>query len=135
MDDQIEAVESEAEKRGIPLDLDIENLENLEKLFFQVTESCTEYEKQGWIVTFARYVGEIIRLSFGGKWHLSLEDPKNIYFNTPVIIDHTSIDGLEFSPIFAMRALSLRRKSGLLRKIIMADIKPRELNIDYLEEK
>jgi hypothetical protein len=111
------------------------SLENLERLFFQVTENCSEDEKQGWIVTFARYVGEIVRETFNGKWHLSLEDPKNIYFNTPVIINHTKIENLQFSPIFAVRALSLRKKSGLLRKIVMADIKPRELNIDHLEEK
>ena len=135
MDDQIETLELEAEKRDISLDLDMENLENLEKLFFEVTKNCTEDDKQGWIVTFARYVGEIVIASFGGKWHLSLDDPKDIYFNTPVIINHTDIDNLEFSPLFAMRALSLRKKSGLLRKIIMADIKPREVDIDYLEEK
>ena len=135
MDDQLEAVESEAEKRDIPIAVDMGSLENLERLFFQVTENCSEDEKQGWIVTFARYVGEIVRETFNGKWHLSLEDPKNIYFNTPVIINHTKIENLQFSPIFAVRALSLRKKSGLLRKIVMADIKPRELNIDHLEEK
>ncbi|USX29540.1 hypothetical protein NHH73_15110 [Oxalobacteraceae bacterium OTU3CINTB1] len=135
MDDQLEAVDSEAGKRDIPLAVDMECLENLEKLFFQVTENCSEDEKQGWIVTFSRYVGEIVRETFNGKWNLSLEDPKNIYFNTPVIINHTRIENLQFSPIFAMRALSLRKKMGLLRKIIMADIKPRQLNIDHLEEK
>lgn len=135
MDDQIEAVEAEAEKKDIPLTLTMDSLENLEELFFQVTEHCGEDEKQGWIVTFARYLGEIVRLTFDGNWHLSWDDPKNIYFNTPVIINHTKIKDLEFSPIFAMRALSLRKKKGLLRKIVMADIQPRELDIDYLEEK
>lgn len=135
MDEQLDAVESEAQERGIPLAVDMDSLENLEKLFFQVTEDCSVEEKQGWIVTFARYVGEIVRETFDGNWHLSLEDPKNIYFNTPVIVNHAQIENLQFSPIFAMRALSLRKKSGLLRQIIMADIKPRELNIDHLEEK
>jgi hypothetical protein len=135
MDDQLEAVESEAQERAIPLTVDMDSLENLEKLFFQVTKDCSEEEKQGWIVTFARYLGEIVRGTFDGKWHLSLEDPKNIFFNTPVIINHTQIENLQFSPIFTIRALSLRKKSGLLRQIIMADIKPRELNIAHLEEK
>ena len=135
MDDQLEAVESEAEKRNIPLALDMASLENLEELFFQVTEDCSTDEKQGWVVTFARYVGEIVRETFDGKWHLSGEDPRNIYFDTPVIINHTKIENLQFSPIFAVRAVSLRNKRGLLRSIIMADITPRELNIDHLEEK
>jgi len=63
-----------------------------------------------------------------------LDDPKNVYYNSPVIVDHTAIVGLEFSPIFAMQAVWLRRKPGLLRQIIMADIEPVDLNIDHLIE-
>ena len=134
MDDQLEAVENEANKRGLPIDLAMDSLENLEKTFLSVINDCTEEEKDGWIITFARYIGEIVRICFSGQWHLSSDDPKNIYYNTPVIVNHTKIAGLEFSPIFAIRALSIRKRKGLLRQIIMADVAPTPLNIDYLRE-
>lgn len=135
MDDQLEAIEAEARSRGIALELTIDSLENLEKLFFDVTKNSSEEEKQGWIVTFSRYLGEIARVNYSGEWKLSLEDPKNVHYNTPVIINHTKMQGLEFSPIHAMRALSLRKKIGMLRQILMADIQPRRLGIDHLEER
>lgn len=135
MDDQLEALEAEAEKRGVSLDVGIDSLEALENLFFLLTDSSDNDERDSLIVTFARYVGEIVRETYQGKWALSLDDPKSIYFNMPVIVNHTSIPGIEFSPIHAMRALSLRRKHGLLRKIINASVQPRELGIDNMEEK
>lgn len=135
MDDQLETLQEEAENKNIILEPTMDGLENLEKLFFEITKSADEEEERGWIVTFARYLGEIVRTTYYGKWHLSLDDPKNLYYNTPVIVNHTKVEGLEFSPIYAMRALSIRKKNGLLRKIVMADIKPRELEIDHLEEK
>lgn len=134
MDDQLEAVENEANKRGLPVDLAMDSLENLEKTFLSVINDCTEEEKDGWIVTFARYIGEIVRICFNGQWHLSSDDPKNIYYNTPVIVNHTQVEGLEFSPIFAIRALSIRKRIGILRQIIMADVAPVPLNIEYLRE-
>lgn len=134
MDDQIDSLSDQAERHGIQLDLTMDSLEELESLFFTLADNAYEEARESLIVTFSRYVGEIIRTSYGGKWRLSLDDPKNIYYNSPVIIDHTPISGLEFSPIDAMQAVWLRRKPGLLRQIIMADIEPDDLNIDHLIE-
>lgn len=134
MDDQIDALDDQAKRHGIQLDLRITSLENLESLFFKLADNADEETRESLIVTFARYVGEIVRTSYGGKWKLSLDDPKNIYYNSPVIVGHTSIPDLEFSPIDAMQALWLRRKPGLLRQIIMADVKPDDLDLDHLIE-
>lgn len=135
MDDQLEAIEAEARDRGINIELTVDSLENLESLFFALAEKSNDDERESLIVSFARYVGEIVRTTYNGRWHLPLDDPKNINYNLPVIIGHTPIPELEFSPIFALRALWLRKKRGLLRQIIMADIKPPTLDIDSLEEK
>jgi hypothetical protein len=87
------------------------------------------------IVYFGRYLGEIVRTNYGGKWHLSLDDPKNVNFNTPVIIGHTPIEGLEFSPIRTMRAFALKRQPGMLSRAINADINPRPIDLsDLIEE-
>jgi len=134
MDDQLEAVENESNKRGFSIDLTINSLENIEKLFLSIIKDCTEEETEGWIAAFARYVGEIVRIRFSGQWHLSSDSPKDVYYNTPVIVNHTKIKGLAFSPIFAIRALSIRKRIGLLHQIIMADIEPVPLEIEHLRE-
>lgn len=97
-------------------------------------KDLNEGDKKGLIVLFARYLGEIVRTSYGGKWHLSIEDEKNIYFNTPVIVGHSEIKGLEFSPIFTMRSYSLKKKKGTLLRAIMAHVFPKSPNIDHLME-
>ncbi|WBS04786.1 hypothetical protein OU994_11155 [Pseudoduganella sp. SL102] len=130
MEDRLEAIEAEGEKHGISLEPTMDSLEKLELLFFKLSENITEDERNSLIVSFARYVGEIVRITYNGKWHLSLADPKNIYYNYPVLIGHTPIDGLAFSPIHTMRVVWLRKKQGLLRRIIMADIKPRDFHFE-----
>lgn len=134
MDDQMEALEADGERYGICLQPTMDNLEKLELLFFKMAEHATEDDLSRMFVYFARYVGEIVRAEFKGRWHLALDDPRNVYYNTPVIIDHTPIAELEFSPISAMRALWLRKRHGLLRQIVMSDIQPRILDIDHLIE-
>ena len=76
-----------------------------------------------------------MRETFGGKWHIPLDNPKNINFNTPVIIGHTKIDGLEFPALSVMHAYSLRKRPGFLRKAVMSQVEPRSVKIDHLEEK
>lgn len=134
MDDQLEAVENESNKRGFSIDLTMNSLENIEKVFLSIIEDYTEEETDGWIAAFARYIGEIVRIRFDGQWHLSSDSPKDVYYNTPVIVNHTEIEGLEFSPIFAIRALSIRKRIGLLHQIIMTDIEPVPLEIEHLRE-
>lgn len=87
------------------------------------------------IVFFARYLEEIVRVNYGGPCHLPLDDPKNINFNTPVIIGYTRIDGLEFAPMTAMRAFALKRRPGMLWTAIQADIDPKALDLSDLVEK
>ena len=130
----MDALDHEAEKHGIQLHVTMNSLEKLESLFFKLADNADKDTRDSLIITFARYVGEIVSTSYGGKRELSLDDPKNVYYKSPVIVDHTAIAGLEFSPIFAMQAVWLRRKPGLLRQIIMADIEPADLDIDHLIE-
>lgn len=135
MDDQLEALEEIAESHGIDLTLDLESLEKLEQLFDAMTLNSSKEEKNELSITFGRYLGEIVIKTFGGKWHLPLENPKNINFNTPVIIGHTKINGLEFPALDVMHAYSLRKKSGMLRRAVMSQTAPKAPDIDHLEEK
>lgn len=135
MENQLEALEEKAESHGIHLTRELDSLEKLEHFFDEMTINLSKEEKNELSVTFGRYLGEIVRETFGGKWHLPLENPKNINFNTPVIVGHTKIDGLEFPALSVMHAYSLRKKPGLLRKAVMSQIEPKAVDIDHLEEK
>ncbi|CAH0351036.1 hypothetical protein [Aquabacterium sp. CECT 9606] len=79
-------------------------------------------------------LGEMVRLRFGGTWHLPLNDEKNINFNAPVIVGHTPIAGLEFAPLSVMRAYALRRKPGTLRRAVEADIHIKPVDLSGLIE-
>ncbi|MBI3896717.1 MAG: hypothetical protein HY308_00305 [Gammaproteobacteria bacterium] len=134
MDDQLDALEAEAQSRNIDLDFSTASVSKLENLFDLMATNADKETIESLVVTFARYLGEIVRLNYGGKWLLPLDDPSNVYFNTPVITGHTK-EGLEFSPIFAMRAFALRRKPDTLKKAIDAHIKPNPIDLSRLIEK
>lgn len=132
MDDQIDWLKDEAESHGIALDMTIADCDRLEQLFAALSEGKNRDYLAGLAVTFARYLGEIVRTQYGGNWHLPLDDQKNVNFNTPVIEGHTKIVGLEFAPISIMQAFALRRKAGLLKRAIDAQISPIALDLSSL---
>jgi hypothetical protein len=134
MDDQLDALRSEAAQRGIELNSSLADLERLEKLFDLMSEGLDKDAKASLVVSFARHLGEVVRLRFGGSWHLPLNDPKDINFNTPVIVGHAPIAGLAFAPLSAMRAYALRKKPGTLRRAVEADIHIRPVDLNGLIE-
>lgn len=133
-DEQTDALEKDAAARGIDLDFSVESLAKLEQLFLLMAEGADKDAISQLIVYFARYLGEIVRINYGGKWILSLDDPKNVNFNTPVIVGHTPIPDLEFDPIGQMRAFSLKKRPGMLWQAIDADINPNPLDLSDLVE-
>lgn len=135
MDDQLDWLADEAEKYGITLDLTPDDFTKLEKLFDLMSEGQNKDYISGLVVTFARHLGEVVRETYGGKWHLPLDDEKNVNFNTPVIIEHTPIEGLELAPISIMRAYALRRKAGTLQQAVDADINPEPLDLSDMIER
>lgn len=135
LEDQITALEERGESYGVLLTRDMSSLEKLEELFDEMTVSSSKEERDELSISFGRYLGEIVRETFGGMWHLPLDDPRNINFNTPVIVGHTNLDGLEFPALGVMRAYSLRGKRGLLRRSIMSQVEPIAADIDHMMEK
>jgi len=135
MDDQLEGLEDKANDYGISLTLTPESFDKLELLFDKMSEGADKEARIDLIITFGRYLGEIVRETYGGKWHLPLDDPKNVNFNSPVIIGHSPVAAVEFAPISVMRAYALRKRTGLLREAAMAQVDPQPLDIDHMEEK
>jgi hypothetical protein len=134
MDEQLDALTEEAALYKVDLDFSLHSLSKLEDLFIKMSENIENDKKNSLIVFFARYLGEIVIKNFGGKWTLPIDDPKNVNFNTPVIIGHSPIEGLEFSPIGVIRAFSLRKRAGMLKTAIDAQASPNPIDLSGLVE-
>lgn len=134
MDGQIEWLVAQARIHGIALDGSPESLDRLERLHDLMAVTLSEDERDSLRVVFARYLGETVRLAHGGKWTLPLDDPKDINFNLPVIVGHSSCPWLEFNPIHTMRAYSLRGTPGLIRGVIAHSVNPQILDLSDLVE-
>jgi hypothetical protein len=136
MDDQIEGLQREASRHGVVLNLTDASVGRLEKLFDLLAPPQVSADvKSNYVVTFGRYLGEVMRLNHRGHWHLPLDDPKNVYFNQPVITGHRSA-GVVFAPISVMRAYAVRRKVGTVSTAFRnhADPNPNPLNLSDLAE-
>lgn len=134
MDDQIEQLKQDAERHQVPIDYSVRDLDNLEKLFDLMTKDASKEDISGFVVYFARYLGELMINLHHGKWTLPLDNEKNVNFNTPVVTGHSKIEGLEFAPISTMRAYALRRKKGTLERSFNANVNPQPIDIDHLIE-
>jgi len=136
MDEQIDWLESEARALGIEIALSGGQvmLGRLESLFDVLSKGKDRDEIAGLNVVFARYLGEWVRLHFGGAWRLPLDDPKNVNFNTPVIEGHTLVQGLQFPPVLTMRAYALRRKPGMLLRAVISQVDPKTLDLSDLQQ-
>ncbi|MBN3723264.1 hypothetical protein [Burkholderia sp. Ac-20379] len=134
MDDQLDWLSEKANEHGLELDVQLDDLPKLEKLFDILSAGKDKDYVLSLVVTFARFLGEIVRVHCDGKWALPLDDEKNVNFNTPVIVDHTPIEGLEFAPLSVMRAYALRRKSGTLQRAVDAQLNPKPLDLSGLAE-
>jgi len=134
MDDQLDWLDNETDKYKVTLDLTPDDLSKLERLFDLMSENQDKEFISKLLITFARHLGEVVCRNYGGKWNLPFDDEKNVNFNTPVIIEHTPIDGLEFAPLSVMRAYALHRKEGTLQLAVDAQIDPKPLDLSGLIE-
>ncbi len=134
MDDQLDWLIDQAEARGIDLDGSPESLERLERLHDIMVPALDDDECSALRVVFARYLGECVRTRHGGQWTLPLDDPKDVNFNLPVIVGHSSCTWLEFNPIRTMRAYALRPYPGMLGEIIEHSVAPTILDLSDLVE-
>jgi len=134
MDGQIEWLVTQARIHGIELDGSPESLDRLERLHDLMAVALSEDERDSLRVVLARYLGETVRLLHGGRWDLPLDDPRDVNFNRPVIVGHSRYPLCEFSPIHAIRAYSLRRSPGLIRRIVSSSVSPQILDLSDLAE-
>ncbi len=74
------------------------------------------------------YLGEIVRLKYGGKWICCLDKINNsLYYGFPVIEGH-SIPDVVFSPFHVIKAFILRRKPNLFYDAIENQVNPQQID-------
>ncbi|WP_343652013.1 hypothetical protein [Stenotrophomonas sp.] len=134
MDDQIDWLIEQAQRHGIVLDGSLDSLDRLEHLYTAMSSTLSAHECASLRVVFARYLGDSVRALHGGQWTLPLDDPRDISFNMPVIVGHSTCPWLEFNPIHTMLAFSLRKEPGLIRRVVGHSVDPHILDLSDLAE-
>ncbi|RZK99498.1 MAG: hypothetical protein EOP36_19120 [Rubrivivax sp.] len=133
MDDRIEGLQQEAEGYQLALDLSDDSLDALEKFILKILNSKSNPDVKSLAVTCGRYLGEVMARNHHGRWILSLDDPKNINFNQPVVIGHGA-SKTEFAPVSVCRAFILKKTPGLIKKAYLSQLSPRQLDLSKLIE-
>jgi len=134
MDDRLDGVREEAERVHVDLDMSVSDFDRLESLFDKLSAGMSDDKKKDLVVSLGRYLGELVCHLYGGKWVLPLEDEKSINFNTPVVVGHAAVPGLEFAPLATMRAYALRKRPGTLKRAALADVRPQAVDLSDLIE-
>lgn len=133
MDDRLQRLELLAGARGLELDYSEASLGDFETLLEALLDEAQagDGDTTSVVVSGARYLGELLRQTYGGEWHLPLDDPKNIHHNTPVIVGHNA-SGTEFAPISLCRVFARRRQRGVFAGAIRSQIAPQKPDLGPL---
>lgn len=117
MDDVLDPFIESATQAGYKLDYSLDSLGELERLYL---DRHAQEDEQLLLNRCARYLGELFRLTVGGRWQLCTT-PRGVYFKLPIIADYSD-RGLEYCPIEIMRTLALRKNPGFLRRTVEGDL-------------
>ncbi|WP_313148279.1 hypothetical protein [Stenotrophomonas sp.] len=134
MDDQIEWLVEQARNQGIILDGSPESFDCLERLYTSMSATLTKDDCASLRVVFDRYLGDSARELYGGQWTLPLDDARDIRFNMPVIVGHSTCPWLEFNPIHTMLAFSLQQQPGMIRRVVAHSVDAQILDLSDLIE-
>lgn len=124
MDDVLDDFADHAQASGFELDTTVQSLDRLERYFLSMEPRFLDQtEIERFINRAGRYLGEVLRINYGGRWELCIDDPNHIYYGQPMITGYAK-QNLEFAPIAAFRRFSRRKQPGMLRQIIDNHINP-----------
>lgn len=83
--------------------------------YANVTEAKAPKEAKR-LDAMARYVGEVFRKHFGGKWKIDYSDKKNAFYGLPQLAGMKGQD-VQFCPLTLVTASTHRRTGTFVRKI------------------
>jgi hypothetical protein len=126
MSDTLQGFMKEAEGSGYHLGQSTESLDELEKYLLAIETRVNDRDHL--ISQAATYFGEVVRKHYGGRWKLSLENPKAAFYGFPIIVGHSRYS-VELCPIRSIRTFLNSKKPGLLRQIIENHMNPNEIKL------
>ena len=85
------------------------------KTYANVAEAKAPTEAKR-VDAMARYVGEVFRRHFGGKWKIDYSDKKNAFYGLPQLSGMKGQD-VQFCPLTLVTASTHRRTGSFFRKI------------------
>lgn len=118
MDDVLEGFIAASSEQGFTFDYSVSSLDALESY---IEENIGSKEEINSITRVSRYLGEVFRKNLGGRWDLSLDDPKNINYKLPIINEFSELD-LEFCPVAIIGNFVVSRKTGMIRKAVESNL-------------
>lgn len=77
------------------------------------------------------YLGEAVRMNYGGNWEFSMSEDNTMHWGRYVIEGHTPIPGLEFEPLGQVKRFLRKRNSGAFLRSINSQVNPEP--IDFSE--
>ncbi len=124
IDDYLESIIDKASKQGYVFDYSLDSLKDMENY---INKNHTTIEDDDYN-DLSAYLGEIVRLKYGGKWICCLDKVNNsLYYGFPVIEGHSVTDVL-FSPFHIIKAFILRRKPNLFYEAIGSQVNPQPID-------
>jgi hypothetical protein len=124
LDDYLENIIDKANNQGYEFNYSLDSLSDIECFIIKngTTVDDDDYND------LSAYLGECLRLNYGGKWICNLDKLNNsLYYGFPVIEGH-SIQDVLFSPFHLIKAFILRKKSNLFQKAIESQINPKPID-------
>ena len=80
------------------------------------------------------YLGEVVRMNYGGNWEFSMSEDNTMHWGLYVIEGHTPIPGLEFEPLGLLKRFLRKRNPGALLRGINSQVNPQPVDFSDLPD-
>ncbi|MDR2969369.1 MAG: hypothetical protein LBV32_07170 [Tannerellaceae bacterium] len=125
MSDYLEQIKVKANRQNFIFDYSIENLNQVETYLI---DNNTPVDSDDYN-DISTYLGEVVRINYGGKWICCLDKENNsLYYGFPVIEGHAKVKNLLFSPFHIVRSFILNHKNNLFINAIESQVNPQKID-------
>lgn len=77
------------------------------------------------------YLGEVVRMNYGGNWEFSMSEDNTMYWGRYVIEGHTPVPGVQFEPMGLVARFLRKRNPGTFLRSINSQVNPEP--VDFSE--
>lgn len=124
MDDVLDELYADVTTRVGKLDRSRSSLGTLEKYLDIVADDASSREIA--VNRAARHLGEVFRMSVGGRWDIDLDNERSLHYGLPVVTGYSS-SRISFCPIEIVRNYLNTGRSGLLDRAVESHLSHADL--------